>query len=111
MALVGDMQRRVLHVRLESPEANPRTASGSGTRTSRRTPGSTGASWSPPPSPSCAPYVLAGRPRHGLAPWGSFSGWSDLIRGAIVWAGHADPAETRQELRAEADFTAGPSGA
>jgi hypothetical protein len=42
-----------------------------------------------------------------VAPWGSFSGWSDLIRGAIVWCGLADPAETRQELRAEADFTAG----
>lgn len=107
VALVGDMQRRVLHVRLESPEANPEDRVGfrhenvEGFAREHRAELVTAA------LTVLRAYVLAGRPRHGLAPWGSFSGWSDLIRGAIVWAGHADPAETRQELRAEADFTAG----
>ena len=107
VALVGDMQRRVLHVRLESPEANPEDRVGfrhenveAYARTHR-------AELVQAALTVLRAYILAGRPRHGLAPWGSFSGWSDLIRGAIVWAGHADPAETRQELRAEADFTAG----
>jgi len=107
VALVGDMQRRVLHVRLESPEANPEDRVGfrhenveAYARTHR-------AELVTAALTVLRAYVLAGRPRHGLAPWGSFSGWSDTIRGAIVWCGLADPAETRQELRAEADFTAG----
>jgi hypothetical protein len=43
-------------------------------------------------------YTAAGRPPLGLRPWGSFEGWSDLVRNATVWAGLADPAETRAEL-------------
>lgn len=107
VALIGDMQRRVLHVRLESPEANPEDRTGfrhedvEGYARAHRAELVTAA------LTALRAFVLAGRPRHGLAPWGSFTGWSDLIRGAIVWAGLADPAETRQELRAEADFTAG----
>lgn len=43
-------------------------------------------------------YCAAGRPAAGLKPWGSFEGWSGLVRGAVVWAGLADPGETRAEL-------------
>lgn len=107
VALVGDMQRRVLHVRLESPEANPEDRVGFRHENVEAYAREHRAELVTAALTVLRAYVLAGRPRHGLAPWGSFSGWSDLIRGAIVWAGHADPAETRQELRAEADFTAG----
>jgi hypothetical protein len=107
VSLIGDMQRRVLHVRLESPEANPEDRTGfrhedvEGYARAHR------AQLVVAALTVLRAFILAGRPRHGLSPWGSFSGWSGLIRGAIVWAGLADPAETRQELRAEADFTAG----
>ena len=107
VALIGDMQRRVLHVRLESPEANPEDRVGFRHENVEAYARAHRAELVTAALTVLRAYVLAGRPRHGLAPWGSFSGWSDLIRGAIVWAGHADPAETRQELRAEADFTAG----
>lgn len=107
VALVGDMQRRVLHVRLESPEANPEDRVGFRHENVEAYARAHRAELVTAALTVLRAYVLAGRPRHGLAPWGSFSGWSDIIRGAIVWAGHADPAETRQELRAEADFTAG----
>ncbi len=107
VALVGDMQRRVLHVRLESPEANPEDRTGFRHENVEAYAREHRGELVTAALTVLRAYVLAGRPRHGLAPWGSFSGWSDLIRGAIVWAGHADPAETRQELRAEADFTAG----
>ena len=50
-------------------------------------------------------YCAAGRPAQGFKPWGSFEQWSDLVRGAIVWAGEPDPADTREELRAENDTT------
>lgn len=44
-------------------------------------------------------YILAGRPKTKMPTWGSFEEWSDLVRGAIVWLGMADPAETRALLR------------
>lgn len=50
-------------------------------------------------------YVVAGRPDQQLTPWGSFEAWSALVRGAIVWAGLADPAETREIVR-DADRSA-----
>lgn len=46
-------------------------------------------------------YIKAGRPSQKLKPWGSFEGWSDLVRSAIVWVGLADPAATRQTASTE----------
>src|SRR5262249_39306921 len=43
-------------------------------------------------------YFLAGKPSQGLEPWGSFEGWSDTVRNAIVWAGLPDPGLTRVGL-------------
>lgn len=43
-------------------------------------------------------FCAAGRPSTGIKPWGSFEGWSALVRAALVWSGLADPGETRAEL-------------
>ncbi len=51
-------------------------------------------------------WVAAGRPRHGLSPWGSFEGWSGVVREAVVFAGLPDPGETRAVLQASADLDA-----
>lgn len=48
-------------------------------------------------------YLLAGRPKHGLAAWGSYEQWSDLVREAVVFAGLPDPGLTREGLHAVAD--------
>jgi hypothetical protein len=48
-------------------------------------------------------WHVAGRPKHGLAPWGSFEGWSAVVREAVVFAGLPDPGETRAALQATAD--------
>ncbi len=40
-------------------------------------------------------YVAAGRPGLDLAPFGSFERWSAMVRAAMVWAGAADPCESR----------------
>lgn len=48
-------------------------------------------------------YCAAGRPDMKLKPWGSFEGWSALVRGALVWAGQADPALGRQQMVEAAD--------
>ncbi len=43
-------------------------------------------------------FIIAGRPDAGLKPWGSFEGWSELIRGTLVFAGLPDPAKARQDM-------------
>jgi primase-polymerase (primpol)-like protein len=45
-------------------------------------------------------YFVAGCPSQGLTPFGSFEQWSDLIRQALVWAGEADPNESRKDIEA-----------
>ena len=48
-------------------------------------------------------WYVAGKPRHGLTPWGSFEGWSGVVREAVVFAGLPDPGETRLALQTTAD--------
>jgi hypothetical protein len=48
-------------------------------------------------------YCAAGRPDMKLLGWGSFEGWSRLIRHCLVWAGQPDPGLTREELAETSD--------
>src|SRR5262249_19141953 len=41
-----------------------------------------------------------------LTPWGSFEGWSALVRSAVVWVGMEDPAQARTRLQEQSDVTA-----
>jgi len=50
-------------------------------------------------------YSNAGRPTHGLTPFGSFEGWSGLVREAVVWVGLPDPCRTRTQLVEASDTT------
>ena len=45
-----------------------------------------------------------------LAPYGSFTEWSDRVRGALVWLGEHDPCETRELIRDDDPVTAGLAG-
>jgi len=45
-------------------------------------------------------YVVAGMPDQHLPAWGSFEGWSRVVRGALVWAGAPDPWLTRSSTKA-----------
>ena len=102
--LRGDMQRRVLHARIESSLERP---------TER-----TGFRHSP-----LIPWVLSQRPRllraaltvlraHAVAgrpcadtipALGSYEAWSAAVRAPLAWLGEADPALTQRELAATAD--------
>ncbi|MCX7428871.1 MAG: hypothetical protein NTW96_25000, partial [Planctomycetia bacterium] len=101
--LAADTARRVCHVRLESPEEMPEE------RTGFHHPDLL--AWVRHERPRLAAaavtllaaYCAAGRPDMKLKPWGSFEGWSDLVRQAVVWAGMADPGESRRELASVAD--------
>jgi hypothetical protein len=101
--LGADTSRRTLHIRLESDQERPEE------RTDFHHHNLLG--WVRENRPRLATaavtilaaYSTAGRPDQGLTPWGSFEGWSDLVRSAIVWAGQPDPAVTRTELTSQAD--------
>ena len=43
-------------------------------------------------------FIRAGLPKQNLPAWGSYEGWSRVIRSCVVWAGLPDPAETRERL-------------
>jgi hypothetical protein len=45
-------------------------------------------------------------PRQNVSAFGSFEGWSRLVREAIVWLGLPDPCATRTKLAEQSDTTA-----
>lgn len=48
-------------------------------------------------------YCVAGKPKHGRSKRGSFESWDDLIRGALIWLGAADPCAGVVNVRTMAD--------
>jgi hypothetical protein len=48
---------------------------------------------------------MVGDGTHNLTPFGSFEGWSNLVREAVVWIGFSDPCRTRIRLAESADTT------
>jgi hypothetical protein len=101
--LAGDIYRRIVHIRLETQLEHPEE------RTDFKRP--LLLDWTREAQPELAAaaltilrgYTTAGQPRAGLTPWGSFDGWSNLVREAIVWSGQPDPGLTRQRLREDSD--------
>lgn len=53
-------------------------------------------------------FIKAGSPKQAVDNLGGFEEWSDLVRGAIVWAGLADPLADRKQLQVLADEAANP---
>lgn len=106
ISLAGDMGRRVVHIRLHSKVENPdeRDDFRYGNDAELLT-------WVHDNRPRLlraaltilAAYFRAGRPPIGVPRFGSFEGWSGTVRAAVVWAGMADPAGNRAELRKHAD--------
>lgn len=109
--LYADTARRVCHCRIETADERPEAKTGfkypdlrAHVRAHRG------------PLLSAALTILRGwvaekRPTHGLTPWGSFEGWSGVVREALVFAGLPDPGETRNALQASADRDALAMGA
>lgn len=99
VAVKGDTARRVIHVRLESQEEHPEQ------RSDFRHPDVK--AWARSERPKLlrdaltilSAYRKAGSPRQ-RTPLGSFEDWSREVRDPLVWAGAADPCDTRAELLA-----------
>lgn len=50
-------------------------------------------------------YIVAGKPKQDIPPYGSFEEWSGLVRSSLVWLGMPDPNLTRARLEAEDEVT------
>jgi hypothetical protein len=105
VVLGADLPRRVCHVRLESPLERPELRKDfthknllAFVRKNRRK--LLGAALT-----ILRAYCAAGKPDMDLPAWGSFDGWSDLVRAAVVWCGMPDPGETRMLLQERSDTT------
>lgn len=99
LTYIGDMPRRVLPIRLFSNEVNPET------RTDFKLPANKLLDYCCQHRSELVikaisvlrAYQASGSPTVE-GEWGSFSGFVQRIRNAIVWAGAADPLETKRSL-------------
>jgi hypothetical protein len=106
MTFGSDVGRRVLPIRLQSSLEKPENRSGFAHPNLL--------AWIESKRPQLAvaaltilrAYHVAGRPIQSGGEWGSFESWSATIRGAIVWAGGADPLPTRETALAGDDTVA-----
>lgn len=102
--LTTDMVRRTCHIRLNVDEERPEERTGFRyphleQHVRRHRPQLVAAALT-----MLRAYCVAGRPDQGLPSWGSFEGWSALVRQAVVFAGMPDPGKTRENLRAVANL-------
>jgi hypothetical protein len=106
VSVAADTTRRLIHVRLDVLEERPEE------RTGFRHPDLL--AWINQNRPRLltaamtilSAYCRSGRPNQGLLPFGSFEGWSGLVRQAVVWVGLPDPCLTRLKLSESSDTTA-----
>jgi len=106
VSVAADTTRRIIHIRLDVLNEHPEERSGF------KHPDLLG--WIRENRPRLlvaamtilVGYFNSGRPTHNLTPFGSFEGWSRLVREAVVWVGLPDPCRTRTRLAESADTTA-----
>jgi hypothetical protein len=103
IAVAGDTARRVCHLRLETAEERPEERADFLHPALLSWVGQSRGRLLAAALTVLRGYHLAGRPNMGLPAWGSFEGWSGLVRSAVVWVGLPDPGETRLLLQEAAD--------
>lgn len=102
--LRGDIGRRICHIRLETPEEQPELRTGFRHPHLREHVRQNRSRLLSAVLTILRGWVVAGRPPATGAPnWGSFEGWSAVVRSCVIWLGQPDPGETRQTLVAQAD--------
>jgi hypothetical protein len=106
VAVAADTTRRIIHIRLDVLEERPEERAGfkhpqliSWIQQNR-------ARLVAAALTILRAYCRAGMPRQAVSAFGSFEGWSRLVREAIVWLGLPDPCATRAKLAEQSDTTA-----
>lgn len=100
----ADVSRRTIHVRLESTHEDPDVREGFHHPELRPWVYQERARLLVCALTILRAYCVAGRPVMKLRPYGSFEGWSGLVRQAVVWLGLDDPCDTRKELSSLSDL-------
>lgn len=102
--IAADTMRRVIHIRLDCLDERPEERSGF-----RHEHLLTWVNANRGALLSAGLTILSAFLRNGstsqLIPFGSFEGWSDVVRQAIVWLGQPDPCLTRVKMALSADVT------
>jgi hypothetical protein len=106
VAIAGDTPRRLCHIRLESPWEKPEERQDFHHEKLLSWVGQERGRLLAAALTILRAYFVAGCPELHLPAWGSYEGWSALVRSAVVWVGLPDPAETRLLLQKQADVTA-----
>jgi hypothetical protein len=106
VAIAADTARRVCHIRLESADERPEERQGFQHPNLLGWVGENRAKLLAAALTILRGFYAAGRPDQHLPAWGSFEGWSALVRSAVVWVGLPDPGETRLLLQTHADVAA-----
>jgi hypothetical protein len=101
--LQADTARRVCHVRLETPDERPEDKGGFRHPKLRRHVLANRGRLLAAALTVLAAWHRASRPHRDLTPWGSYEGWSEVVRAAVVFAGLPDPGGTRLALQTQAD--------
>jgi hypothetical protein len=96
--LTNDMPRRVAPIRLRSPLENPEDRTDFRHQRLLRWAERERSQLLAAALVLLRGYWVAGKPDQHLTNWGSYEGWSDLVRAAVVWAGLPDPAEARKTI-------------
>lgn len=99
----ADVARRVLKLRLESPEEHPEERSGFAHDPIERWVLAERDRLLAEALTLVRAFIVAGRPAQHLGAIGSFGEWSELVRQAVVWAGLSDPLETWASRDADVD--------
>jgi hypothetical protein len=103
VTLVGDTARRTAHIRLESSEEAPERRSEFKHRDLLKWVRRERQRLAAAALTILRGWFVGGCPDMKLEPWGSYEGWSRVVRNAIVWTGLPDPALIRQELAEQSD--------
>lgn len=101
----ADMSRRVCHIRLEPQIERPDLKDGFKHKYVLEYVQQNRARFVAASLTILRGFFAAGKPDQKLPAWGSFEGWSSIVRNVVVWAGLPDPGLTRKAVQANDDDT------
>lgn len=106
LAIKGDLARRIVPVRLMTPEENPERRNDFIHPDVLRYTRENRTDLVVAALRILRAFFLAGRPSQGLSRFGSFEDWSHVVREAVVWLGLPDPLDAVSEIVESGDTTA-----
>jgi hypothetical protein len=99
----SDIARRVLPIRLMTPDERPEERENFEQRHLLEYVDANRAELAVAALTILRAYFVAGCPEVDLKTWGSFESWNRVIRAAVLWAGIGDAIETREHAKSQDD--------